>query len=118
MNYFLEKVGTDMGNIRTEVEKLSAYTLGRDVIEVGDVDAICTEQITGQIFKMMDQIAMQNVKNALVLYHDLLLLREKPMHVLNELTSVLLLSAHPYARSLPELPFPPRTALPPSIPAL
>ena len=82
MNYFLEKVGTDMGNIRTEVEKLTAYTLGRDVIEVGDVDAICTEQITGQIFKMMDQIAMQNVKNALVLYHDLLLLREKPMHVL------------------------------------
>ncbi|MDE7327979.1 MAG: DNA polymerase III subunit delta, partial [Lachnospiraceae bacterium] len=82
MNYFLMKVGTDMGNIRTEVEKLTAYTLGRDVISLEDVDAVCTEQVTGQIFKMMDQIAMQNSKNALALYHDLLLLREKPLYVL------------------------------------
>lgn len=82
MTYFLEKVGTDMENIRTETEKLVGYTYGREVIEASDIDAVCTEQITGRIFQMMDQIAMQNPKNALALYHDLLVLREKPMSIL------------------------------------
>lgn len=82
MAYFLEKVGTDMENIRTELEKLIAYTYGRDVVTPEDIDAVCTQQVTGRIFQMMDQIAMQNPKNALELYHDLLLLREKPMSIL------------------------------------
>lgn len=82
MSYFIEKVGTDMENIRTEVEKLTAYTCGREVVTEGDVDAVCTEQITGKIFQMMDQIAQQNPKQALKLYHDLLVLREKPMSIL------------------------------------
>ncbi len=82
MGYFIEKVGTDMENIRTEIEKLVAYTYGRDVVTQKDIDEVCTEQITGRIFQMMDQIALQNPKNALELYHDLLLLREKPMSIL------------------------------------
>lgn len=82
MSYLIEKVGTDMENIRTEVEKLTAYTYGREVVEKEDIDAICTEQITGRIFQMMDQIAQQNLKQALGLYHDLLVLREKPMSIL------------------------------------
>lgn len=82
MDYFLEKVGTDMANIRTEIEKLSGYTGDRDVVTGEDVDAICTQQLTGQIFKLMDQIALQNPKNAIALYYDLLLLREKPLSIL------------------------------------
>ncbi len=82
MTYFLEKVGNDMENIRTEIEKLIAYTQGREVVEAADIDAVCTQQITGKIFQLMDQIAMQKPKEALGLYHDLLLLREKPMSIL------------------------------------
>ena len=82
MDYFLEKVGTDMANIRTEIEKISSYTGERDVVTEKYVDAIWTEQLTGQIFKLMDQIALQNPKNALALYYDLLLLREKPLSIL------------------------------------
>lgn len=82
MTYFLEKVGTDMENIRTEVEKLLGYTYGREIVTVEDIDAICTEQITGKIFQMIDFVASRNPVKALALYHDLLLLREKPMSIL------------------------------------
>lgn len=82
MTYFLEKVGSDMENIRTEVEKLIGYTWGRDVITVEDIDAVCTEQISGKIFQMIDEVASRNPKKALALYHDLLVLREKPMSIL------------------------------------
>lgn len=82
MHYFLDCVGSDMGNIQTEVEKLIGYTWGREVITKEDVDAICTEQISGKIFQMIDDVAAHNVKRALALYHDLLVLREKPMSIL------------------------------------
>lgn len=82
MNYLLEKVGTDMEKLRTEVEKLIGYTMGREVITPEDIDAVCSEQITGRIFQMIDFIATKNAKKALQLYYDLLVLREKPMSIL------------------------------------
>ena len=40
MEYFLERTGDDMENIRMELEKLVCYTMGRDVITKEDVDAV------------------------------------------------------------------------------
>ena len=82
MTYFLEKVGTDMDNIRTEVEKLVGYTCGREIVEKEDIDAICTGQISGKVFQMIDYMAAGETRRALALYHDLLVLREKPMSIL------------------------------------
>ncbi len=82
MAYFLERVGTDMDNIRTETEKLIGYTCGREVVERSDIDAVCTEQISGKIFQMIDCAASGDIRRALALYHDLLVLREKPMSIL------------------------------------
>ena len=53
MQLFLSKTGTDMGNIDRELEKLICYTLEKDVIEAGDVDAMTTEQTTNKIFEMV-----------------------------------------------------------------
>lgn len=79
---FLTKTGTDMGNIDKELEKLLCYTLDKEVIEAADVEAICTEQVSNQIFEMVNAIGKREQKRALALYYDLLALKEAPMRIL------------------------------------
>lgn len=79
---FLTKTGTDMENIRMELEKLICYCMDRDVITDADVNAICTNRISNHIFDMINAIADKQPKKALQLYYDLLALREPPMRIL------------------------------------
>lgn len=82
LTYFLNKVGTNLDNIQSEIDKLVSYCYEREVITVEDIKAVCSEQITGKMFQMLDAIASKNQKRALELYYDLLSLREKPMTIL------------------------------------
>lgn len=82
MQYLLEKIGTDMENIRQEVEKLICYCGERDVITNEDVDAVCVTQVSNQIFEMLDAMANKQQKRALQLYYNLLALKEPPMRIL------------------------------------
>lgn len=82
MEYLLACTGTDMGNIRMEVQKLLDYTLGRQVITRADIEAVCTVQIQNKIFDMVRAVTEKNQKKALDLYEDLLALREPPMRIL------------------------------------
>ncbi len=79
---FISKTGTDMQNIERELEKLLCYTLGKDVIEPEDVEAVTTEQISNKVFDMVDAIASHKQKQALDLYYDLLALKEAPMRIM------------------------------------
>ena len=78
----LTMTGTDMGNIRMELEKLISYTLGRDVITDQDVEEICTVRVTNKIFEMVAAIVTRNTRKAMDLYEDLITLREPPMRIL------------------------------------
>lgn len=82
MEYFLERTGDDMENIRTEIEKLICYTMGRDVITKEDVEAVGTVHVTNRIFEMVTAIVAGNTKKAMDLYEDLLTLKEPPMRIL------------------------------------
>lgn len=82
MNLFLERTGTDMDLIRSELDKLLAYTAGRDVITSDDVEAVGSVQITGHIFEMVGAVSSRSRDQALRLYHDLLALKEPPMRIL------------------------------------
>ncbi len=82
LQLFLERSGTDMENIRMELEKLLSYTEGKDIIASEDVMEICTMQTTGQIFEMIRAIAEKKQRLALDLYYDLLALKEPPMRIL------------------------------------
>lgn len=82
IRYFLSKCGTDMENLQKELEKLFCYTLNKDHIDIEDIDAICTTQITNQIFEMVNAVAEKKQKEALDLYYDLLALKEPPMRIL------------------------------------
>ena len=81
-DYLLDKTGSDMENIKNEVEKLISFTLDRDTITKEDVETVVTTQVTGKIFQMMDAIGLKQQGNALALYYDLLSVREKPSHIL------------------------------------
>lgn len=80
--HLLGKVGTDMENIQNEVEKLCCYAYDREIITIADVEEVCTSQISGKIFQMIDAIGSKNQNQALDLYYDLLALKEKPMSIL------------------------------------
>lgn len=82
MELLLTKTGTDMGNLRMELEKLISYTAGRDVITKEDIEEICTTQIANKIFDMVRAVTEKNQKRALDLYYDLLNLKEPPMRIL------------------------------------
>lgn len=82
MELFLVKTGTDMGNIRMELEKLITYTGDREVVSSEDIEAVCTTQITNKIFDMVRAVTDRNQKKALELYYDLLTLKEPPMRIL------------------------------------
>lgn len=78
----LSRIGSDMENIGTEVEKLICYLGDRDTVTADDILSVTTEQITGRIFVMIDALGAKNRTQALALYHDLLSVREKPMSIL------------------------------------
>ncbi len=82
VRYLLAKCGTDMENLQSEMEKLFCYTLGKEAIEIADIEEICTTQITNQIFEMIAAVAEKKQKKTLDLYYDLLALKEKPMKIL------------------------------------
>ena len=82
MELLLTKTGTDMGNLRMELEKLISYTEGRDIVTAEDIEEICTTQTTNRIFDMVRAVTEKNQKRALDLYYDLLTLKEPPMRIL------------------------------------
>lgn len=82
LNLFLDKIGSDMENIRGELEKLFCYCMEKDVITAQDIEAVCTKQVSSQIFDMINAVAERRQKAAMDLYYDLLTLKEPPMRIL------------------------------------
>ena len=82
LDFFLDKTGTDMENIRGEVEKLVCYCLEKDVITAQDMEEICVRQVNSRIFDMVEAVADKRQRRAMDLYYDLLTLKEPPMRIL------------------------------------
>ena len=80
--FFLNKVGTNMELLIMEMEKLISYAYNKDVIEVSDIEMICTQQMASRIFEMVDAVAEGNQRRAMLLYNDLLALKEPPTRIL------------------------------------
>ena len=85
-NYEYDRLYDELQNLEKELEKLFCYCMGKEEIEISDIEAICTTQITNKIFDMVEAVAMKNQKKALDYYYDLLTLKEPPMRILYLLT--------------------------------
>lgn len=79
---FLIRCGDNMEFIDRELEKLFSYTLGRDVITEEDLNAVCSGQMTDDIFAMVNAFSIRDKKTAFSLYLKLLENRESPYHIL------------------------------------
>ncbi len=82
LSLLLDKTGTNMENIRREVEKLVCYKYYDEGITASDVEELCIVQIQNQIFDMVEEVAQKRQKQALGLYYNLLALKEAPMKIL------------------------------------
>lgn len=82
LNLLLDRTGTNMENIRREVEKLVCYKYYDEGITAKDVSELCIVQVQNRIFDMVEAVAQRNQKTALKLYYDLLALKEAPMKIL------------------------------------
>lgn len=82
LNLLLDRTGTNMENIRREVEKLVCYRYYDEGITAADVEELCIVQIQNRIFEMVEAVAQKNQKQALDLYYDLIALKEAPMKIL------------------------------------
>ena len=76
------RTGGDLGIITGELEKLFSYTLGRDVITIDDVKAICSVRVEARVFDMIDAIAYRDKRKTYTLYFDLLAVKEPAMKIL------------------------------------
>ena len=83
--YFVEHMCTDMLLLRNELEKLFCYKLQENAITVDDVQKVCVSQATSKMFAMLDAIGTHNQPQALLLYRDLLALKESPIGILRML---------------------------------
>lgn len=85
-SYLLNKIGYDMNTIHNECEKLSSFVGERDVITKDDIDTICIATLENKIFEMLDCIASAKKERALVLYNNLIALKESPIKILSLVT--------------------------------
>lgn len=79
---FMDNVGDDLLNIKSEIDKLTTYCLGKESITRQDVEAVCTPQIKDRIFEMISAIASHQTDLALSIYMDLLKAQTPPQVVL------------------------------------
>jgi DNA polymerase-3 subunit delta len=82
LDLLLDKTGTNMENIKREVEKLVCYKYYDEGITATDVEDLCVEQIQNKIFDMVEAVAIKDQKRALELYYNLIALKEAPIKIL------------------------------------
>lgn len=76
------RVGTDMGLLRMELEKVISYTGSRQNVTWDDIDAVCVTQIEDRIFDMIRALTNRSREKALALYYDLLALKVPPVKII------------------------------------
>ncbi len=82
LQLFLETAGTDMSIISKELEKLFCYTLHKEEITAEDIEKICIPRVGNHIFEMVDFIALKKQHQAMLLYRELIELREPAIRIL------------------------------------
>ena len=86
ISYLLGRIGYDMNVIHNECEKLCFYASDSDIIEKRHIDEICIVTLENKIFEMLDCIASGKKDRALILYNNLIALKESSIKILSLVT--------------------------------
>ena len=72
INYFINKVGTNLDNLKQELNKLKSYKLIDKVITKQDIDFICNKNIESSIFELIEAIINKDKIKSYELYNHFL----------------------------------------------
>lgn len=72
LKYFLSKVGSDLNNIKNELDKLFIYKSNDKVINNTDIDKVLISVLESEIFVLTDAIIARDVKKSLDLLEEYL----------------------------------------------
>jgi len=94
LKWFMENAGTSMTEIRSELDKLLAYSFGKTSITLRDVNDVCCITLKNKIFDLLDYIVTGKNKLAVAELEALLLEREPAVKILSMLSGHLMLLGH------------------------
>lgn len=72
IDYFITKVGTNISNIKNELDKLKMLKLEDKIITNNDIDSICMSNVEEEIFALTDAIILKDVSKSLNLLNEFL----------------------------------------------
>ncbi|MCR5527545.1 MAG: DNA polymerase III subunit delta [Lachnospiraceae bacterium] len=78
----IDRVGTDLQTLDSELDKLISYVGERDVVEDSDVDAICTVHLNNTVFDLVNATISGEQKKAMELYYEMIADKEPPLKIL------------------------------------
>lgn len=84
--YMLDTIGYDMHIICNECAKVCSYAGNSDTISRTHINDICIATLENKIFEMLDCIASGNKDRAIILYNNLIALKESPIKILSLIT--------------------------------
>ena len=86
IDFFIERVGNDLGQMMKEIEKLGLYS---KVISRKDIEKLIPRQLEDNAFQMLDSIINRNMQKLMQNYYDLKLLNEEPTKIIGLMASQL-----------------------------
>ena len=82
-SYLLYVVGGEMIQLEKEIKKLGAFLPENAQATSQDIDIICTKSLETKIFDLLNAMVNGKAKQAITIYHNLLLMKESPLMVLS-----------------------------------
>ncbi|WP_035345714.1 DNA polymerase III subunit delta [Alkalihalobacillus hemicellulosilyticus] len=78
----VERVGIQLLQLSSEIEKLTLYVGEQGEITEGVVDLLVARSLEQDVFALIEYAVTRRVDRALIIYHDLLKLKEEPLKIL------------------------------------
>ncbi len=82
LNLLIDRVGTDLGILDQEIEKIKVYKDKELEITKEDVLALTSKNIDIDIFELINKIVEHNIDSAMEIYYEMLKRNEEPIKIL------------------------------------
>lgn len=80
--YFLATVGFELNIINKEISKLIDYLGNEEIVTIEAIDDVCIKHIEAKIFELVDAIGSRQREKAMLLYQDMIAVKEPETRIL------------------------------------
>lgn len=81
INYFIERVGSDLMMLENEVDKIKTYKDDKNISK-DDIDLLTIKTVEVDLFKLIDAIITKDKDTAMRIYNQMLLMKEEPIAII------------------------------------